>query len=257
MNSSQEVGALGAALSKAQGEMGNAKKGQVNPFFKSTYADLASVWSVCREPLSNNELSVIQATDVKEDDRILLRTVLLHSSGQWVSSNYPINPVKPDPQGIGSAITYARRYALMAMIGIAPEDDDGEKATGRGESKEPDKRAHWCTEHETEFFKRGKMKSYAHPIGDTGEWCHEHKEPAVEITATAVKDEAIVEVAPPIDMAWIKERLAAKSVSTKEFFEKITLDYELSISKTVKEAVSKLSAKQAIEVASWLGVNTQ
>jgi len=131
---SQEVKELATALSKAQGEMVPAKKSAENPFFKSKYADLASVWDVCREPLSKNGLSIIQATAIA-DGKTLLRTILLHSSGQWVESQYPVNPVKTDPQGVGSAITYARRYTLMAMVGIAPEEDDVEGAVDRSPAK--------------------------------------------------------------------------------------------------------------------------
>ena len=142
MYSSGELAALAEALAKAQGVMVPAKKAAVNPFFKSKYADLASVWDVCRGPLSENGLSVVQTILVQSSfppapDRTILQTILLHISGQWIESNYPVNPVKDDPQGIGSALTYARRYALMAMIGIAPEDDDGESAVRRAPKDGP------------------------------------------------------------------------------------------------------------------------
>ena len=137
MYSSGELNALAESLAKAQGVMVPAKKGAENPFFKMKYADLASVWDVCRGPLSENGLSIVQAIAVPAPGETILQTILLHTSGQLIVSSYPVKPVKDDPQGMGSAITYARRYALMAMIGIAPEDDDGESAVRRAPKDSP------------------------------------------------------------------------------------------------------------------------
>jgi hypothetical protein len=128
MQKSDSIGKLAAALSKAQGQIKGAAKDSENPFFKNKYADLTSVWEACREQLSNNELSITQLTDEAEDS-IIVETVLMHSSGEWISGRLAIKPVKADPQGVGSAITYARRYALAAIVGVAPEDDDAEAAT--------------------------------------------------------------------------------------------------------------------------------
>ena len=128
---SPQINELATALAKAQGIMQTAKKDSSNPFFKSVYADLASVWEACREALSSNGLCVIQTTD-NNNGSVIVITTLIHSGGQWIRGNLRIKPVKDDPQGIGSAITYARRYALAAIIGVAPdEDDDGEGAMGR------------------------------------------------------------------------------------------------------------------------------
>ncbi len=125
-----ELKDLAAALAAAQGKIENAKKDTANPFFKSKYADLACVWDAIREPLSSEGLSVIQTPcDVKEG-HVGLTTTLLHSSGQLYSTVFSM-PVKDatNPQAVGSALTYARRYALMGLVGIAPEDDDGNSAT--------------------------------------------------------------------------------------------------------------------------------
>lgn len=130
MQKSDCIKELAAALAKAQGQMEGAKKSSANPYFKSRYADLAEVWEACRKPLSDNGLAIIQTTTDGEG-RIIIETTLAHSSGEWITSTLGMTPVKTDPQGIGSAITYARRYALSAMVGIAPEDDDGEAAMGR------------------------------------------------------------------------------------------------------------------------------
>lgn len=128
---SATIGKLAFALAKAQGCMQAAKKGAENPFFKSRYADLSEVWATIRKPLADNQLAVIQTT-VAEDGKLRLRTVLVHSSGEWVESVYPVNPQKQDPQGYGSAVTYARRYALSALVGVVADvDDDGEGAMVR------------------------------------------------------------------------------------------------------------------------------
>jgi hypothetical protein len=133
-----QLNELGAALAKAQAEMKPAIKDAQNPFFKSTYADLAACWDCCRQALTKNNLSVIQTTRFSEKGTVLV-TKLLHSSGQWIEGEYPIVPVKSDPQSLGSAITYARRYALMAIVGIAPEEDDGEAAMDRKQDIAPRK----------------------------------------------------------------------------------------------------------------------
>ena len=128
---SDSINELAAALAKAQGEMENAKKDVTNAFFKSKYADLASVIDAAKQPLAKNGLSVVQYTITNDAGDVVLFTQLNHSSGQWISGTYPIKPVKNDPQGMGSAITYARRYTFSAIVGIASEDDDGNAASGK------------------------------------------------------------------------------------------------------------------------------
>jgi hypothetical protein len=134
MNKSDDIKELAMALSKTQAILKGALKDSSNPFFKSTYADLASVWEACREPLAANGLSVVQTPCNDTPDNIALETILMHSSGQWISSVFSMPVSKHDAQAVGSAITYARRYALAAMVGIAPEDDDGNKASGKSET---------------------------------------------------------------------------------------------------------------------------
>lgn len=128
---SPQLNELMQALAKAQGKITNALKDKKNPFFKSSYADLSSVWECCRDPLSSNGLSIIQTVEGTKESMVLV-TCLGHSSGQWIKSRMPLMIMKSDPQSLGSALTYARRYALSAIVGIcADEDDDGEKAMGR------------------------------------------------------------------------------------------------------------------------------
>lgn len=124
---SPALGELAMALAKAQATIEGAKEDAVNPFFKSKYADLASVWNACKKSLTSNGLSIVQTVE-NGGDRAYLVTMLLHTSGQWIRSLMPIMVTKQDPQSFGSAITYCRRYALAAMVGVCPADDDAEAA---------------------------------------------------------------------------------------------------------------------------------
>src|SRR5690606_2254560 len=125
--SSESIAALMPALIKAQSAFAPAVKAKVNPHFKSKYVPLDAVIDAIAQPLRDNGIAIVQQTDI-EDARTVLITRLVHESGEWIAGKYPIHPVKADPQGEGSALTYARRYALMAIAGIAPEDDDGNAA---------------------------------------------------------------------------------------------------------------------------------
>ena len=129
---SETIGAIAGALAKAQAEMKSAKKNQDNPYFKSVYADLASCYEACREPLAKNGIAVFQGIEDSTDgESVTLNTMLLHSSGEWLSSSLRMPLLKKDPQAVGSVITYARRYGLSAAIGLASEDDDAESAMAR------------------------------------------------------------------------------------------------------------------------------
>lgn len=123
---------LATALSKAQGEVENAKKVSNNPHFKSKYADLATIWDVIREPLTRNGLSVLQLPCEAPPGQVGLVTHILHSSGQSVSEKFFVGlKDASNPQQVGSALTYMKRYTLLGVAGIASEDDDGEAAVGR------------------------------------------------------------------------------------------------------------------------------
>lgn len=130
---SESIAELAKALAKAQGEMEAAKKDSANPFFNSHYADLASVRDAIREPFAKNGLAVAQIpASVATDGTVRLSTMLMHASGEWIAGDLTMKAIKNDPQAIGSCLTYARRYALSAITGVATEDDDAEGATGRG-----------------------------------------------------------------------------------------------------------------------------
>jgi hypothetical protein len=128
---STEIGELASALAIAQGKITGALKDSANPFFKSKYADLASVWDACRGPLSENGIAVIQTTEIDEQG-VTIVTTLAHKSGQWVRGKLRMIPKDASPQGFGSAITYGRRYGLAAVVGVAQVDDDGNAASGKG-----------------------------------------------------------------------------------------------------------------------------
>lgn len=141
---SPSLGALFAALAKAQSVVKAAAKDHVNPHIGSKYADLASVWTACREALTVNALSVVQAVNSTPDGQIEVVTTLGHSSGEWMRARTRVQvepqvshkgTKQPWIQAAGSAITYARRYALAAMVGVAPDDDDDGNAAGASEPK--------------------------------------------------------------------------------------------------------------------------
>lgn len=142
MEQSESINELAAALAIAQGQITGALKDSANPFYKSKYADLASVWDACREHLSKNGLCVIQTTSTGRlaPDGVgtmwgpFLVTTLAHKSGQWMRGYLPIKAKDDGPQAQGSGITYARRYALAAIVGVAQVDDDGNEAS-KGHTK--------------------------------------------------------------------------------------------------------------------------
>ena len=138
MKSSESINELASALCKAQGQMGGAVKDSSNPFFKSSYADLTSVIKAIKEPFADNGLSYTQFP-VSNENGVGVSTRLMHISGQWLEMEYTLPTVKKDPQASGSAITYARRYALQSIAGIPTADDDAESAMLQGEKSEQEK----------------------------------------------------------------------------------------------------------------------
>lgn len=133
---SESIAALAAALSKAQADITGALKDSSNPFFKSKYADLASCWDACRKQLAANGLCVIQTTGMTDAGLVLI-TTLAHSSGEWIQGHLPVAVKDNGPQAQGSGITYARRYALAAIVGLAQIDDDAEAAQARPFTNNP------------------------------------------------------------------------------------------------------------------------
>jgi hypothetical protein len=139
MRTSDDVSAIYPALIKVQGELPEIVKNKENPFFKSQYADLPGIVSQCAPVLAENSMTVIQGAD-SIDGQPWLFMRIIHESGQWVESGMPLLMTKKDPQGVGSAVTYARRYLYCSMLGLTPdEDDDGNAAqeSGAKQGKKP------------------------------------------------------------------------------------------------------------------------
>jgi len=128
MQASESLTELAKALNKAQAQMSGAKKSAKNPFFKSNYANLEEVINCVKEPFADNGLSFMQFP-ISSDGFAGVETIILHESGEWISNEFTLKVSKNDPQGMGSAITYARRYGLQAAVGVPSEDDDGNAAT--------------------------------------------------------------------------------------------------------------------------------
>jgi len=122
MKTSDQINELSEALAAAQGALKNPAKTKTNPHFKSQYVDLSDGLAAVRECLSKHGLMIVQGTSI-HDSAIILHTRISHKSGQWIEAEYPVGGFGR-PQEMGSALTYARRYSLFAMVGIAGEDDD-------------------------------------------------------------------------------------------------------------------------------------
>lgn len=135
MNRSESIAKIAAAIVKAQSVMGNAIKDAKNPFFKSSYANLNAVREAVLPAMNANGISVLQPT-IQVDGKSFVETVLLHESGEFISSLTEVIVSKVnDAQQQGSGISYARRYGLQSLVNIGADDDDGETAVGRGNLK--------------------------------------------------------------------------------------------------------------------------
>lgn len=190
---SAQLDKLFAALSKAQANMGAAKKDKSNPFFKSSYADLESCWDAIKIPFTEQGLSIIQLP-MEGINTVKLQTVLCHSSGQYITSIVEVKPSKNDPQGTGSALTYARRYGLMAICGIAPEDDDGNAASGKqgyqkAEEKKVEEKKKEIINSAPSSIRKDQIEKIRRHIG-TSEWTNENIKDLIaeKYKAKAAKD---------------------------------------------------------------------
>lgn len=128
---SQSIDKIVAALVKSLPKIGTAAKDAENPHLKNRYADLASIVEVARAPLAEAEIAIMQPPTVIGDGSVIsVATILIHSSGQWISTEIRMSSIDKKAQSIGSTITYARRYSLGGFLGIIADDDDGNAATG-------------------------------------------------------------------------------------------------------------------------------
>lgn len=135
MNTSETIGAISAALAKAQAEMKNPPKNKENPHFKSKYVDLSDGLDEIRKTLGKHQVAFVQGP-MMVDGMIILHTRLMHSSGEWIESIYPVSGLDKH-QSMGSAMTYARRYAIFSMVGVAGEDDDDGNTASETVAKKP------------------------------------------------------------------------------------------------------------------------
>lgn len=140
MQKSEQINELATALAKARGKFSEVKKSSNNPFFKSKYADLAVIIEATYKSLSENGLSVMQFPGEVNEGTVQIVTMLLHSSGQWVSEETMMPVSKNDAQGVGSALTYGRRYALQSLLNVAAEEDDDGNAAVSKNIKDAEKR---------------------------------------------------------------------------------------------------------------------
>jgi len=264
MNKSDQLEKLGEALAKAQGQIQAARKDSNNQFFKSTYADLASVWEACRIPLTENGLSVIQCIEFKDGKRCL-ETMLLHSSGQFINSTLDLSCKDETMQAIGSAITYARRYSLAAIVGVcADEDDDGEGAMGRGTTPKPAQvkpqpkpenngNEHYCHIHKEPFkeFTKGNQKWYSHKLPD-GTYCNESKIKKVESQDEAFeklgRTEQEKEGVPGSD-EWIKRKVSELNVDVDGFLKYINMYNHIPVEATLEKTLKRLEDAERAEIA--------
>lgn len=134
MTRSEAINELAAALAAAQGEIVAARRDAENPHFRARYAGLGATWDACRDALARHGLAVVQSPRLNVTGEsvwfVEVETTLVHGSGQWIADTLAMPIVTPNPQGVGSALTYARRYALAAFVGVAPAGDDDDGAGG-------------------------------------------------------------------------------------------------------------------------------
>lgn len=137
MEMSDKVDAISAALVEAQAVIRGAARDSQNPHLKNRYADLTSVMEACKPALNAQGIAIVQAPVPCDGNKVAVETMLLHKSGQWLRGRAEVPMGKVDPQGYGSAMTYARRYSLAAMAGVCPDDDDGNAASnGRQDQRQ-------------------------------------------------------------------------------------------------------------------------
>ena len=136
MQKSDSIAAIAAALVKAQTQMSGARAAQTNPHFKSKYAGLEEVVEAVKKPFADHGIAFSQHP-FSDESGTGVTTILMHTSGEWLQSDYVLPMVKSTPQGAGSSLTYARRYALAAVAGLPQRDDDGNEAEAIAANESP------------------------------------------------------------------------------------------------------------------------
>ena len=141
MKTSDSIKAIAPAFAKAQAAVANTVKSAVNPHFKNKYVPLDDLIPVVKSALLAEGIAFVQGAEPSEGDVLHLTTRLIHTSGEWIESTLSMKPSKADPQGIGSCITYARRYSLAAMVGVVSDDDDDANAASAPAKAAPKEKA--------------------------------------------------------------------------------------------------------------------
>jgi len=169
MEKSESISNILSALSLAQGQIKGAKLDGTNDYYKSKYVSLGSIFESCREPFFDNCLCVIQTIEDAEIGFVKIRTMIGHASGEWIAGTCSMPTTIKDgminAHTIGSAITYARRYGLSAMIGSYDYDDDGENAVGRTTGRDKSEGAHTEWAHTEGAHTEGTHTEGAHTEG--------------------------------------------------------------------------------------------
>ena len=221
MRTSETITKIADALVKAQSAMKPALKDSRNPHFNSRYADLASVWDAIREPLTSNGLSVIQMVGSNELEKTTLTTRVTHVSGEWIESTWQIPVGKQDPQGLGSAISYARRYALASAIGVVQDDDDGNAAMPRQTQQ---------TEYQPKHFSLADACEKLESVTTLEELETEYKKAYREATMSKASTEALTQVKDKV-----KEKLGSGEVKEVRKYELKSLAKPAKKTETIDE----------------------
>lgn len=221
MKTSDTITKIADALVKAQSAMKPAIKDSRNPHFNSRYADLASVWDAIREPLTSNGLSVVQMVGSNELEKTTLTTRVTHVSGEWIESTWQIPVGKQDPQGLGSAISYARRYALASAIGVVQDDDDGNAAMPR-QTQQP--------EYQPKHFSLADACEKLESVTTLEELETEYKKAYREATMSKASTEALAQVKDKV-----KEKLGSGEVKEVRKYELKSLAKPAKKTETIDE----------------------
>ena len=201
MNRSESIGNLGKALAKAQTQLTNVKVDSQNPHFKSKYASLTAVNETVLPILSANGIAVLQGVSSPDVKCVGVSTTFIHGeSGEWWTEELFLPPTKVDPQGFGSAITYGRRYLLMAMAGVATDDDDANEASKPPQAqRQPQAQAQAVEQKKVVMLEPTAEKKAAYPVewktpADAQAWAVSNKHCTNEFEAKASFKNSLKEV---------------------------------------------------------------
>lgn len=194
METSLTIHEIATALAKAQMELQNPPKNKTNPHFNSKYVDLSDGLDVIRKTLGKNGLSFIQATKAHESV-IILHTRIMHTSGQWIESTYPVSGLEKH-QAMGSALTYARRYALFAMVGVAGEDDDDGNSAAEAKPAPKPKAKNVVSPEDSEkiYSSMVQVINMAKSLEDLKNWANDEKNKTAKSLMLAEHQSSISEV---------------------------------------------------------------